>query len=81
MLVLNQAALLEAITDNGISQRELSRITGISARLIGEMIHRPIYFIRLKTLSKIKKALHCGLGTLIKGDWNRNEIKRHTDDA
>lgn len=79
MLVLNSQALLEAITDAGISQRELSRCTGISARLIGEMIRRPIYFCRLKTLSRLKKALHCALGTLIKGDWNRNEIKRHTD--
>ena len=79
MLVLNQSALLEAITDAGISQRELSRITGISARLIGEMIHRPsCYFIRLKTLSRLKKALNCGLGTLIKGDIIR-EIKRYSD--
>jgi len=79
MLVLNQAALLEAITDNGISQRELSRITGISARLIGEMIRRPIYFCRLKTLSRLKKALNCALGVLVKGDLNRNEVKRRTD--
>ena len=78
MLVLNQAALLEAITDNGISQRELSRITGISSRLIGEMIHRPIYFCRLKTLSRLKRALNCALGTLIKGDIIR-EVKRRTD--
>lgn len=76
MLVLDRQGLLNAMSKNNFSQAELARRTGLTARLIGKMLYQPTYFIRVKTLSRLRQTLNCSLYSLILGDWNRNEHKK-----
>lgn len=80
MLVLNREGLIEALADAGMSQSELSRRTGIMPCVITKMINKPVYFIRVKTISRLRKALECSFYSLVAGDIKREEIKKRTDD-
>ena len=80
MLVLNRIGLIEAMSDIGITQSELSRRTGIMPCVITKMINKPVYYVRVKTLSRLRKALECSFFSLVAGDINRAEIKKRTDD-
>ena len=80
MLVLNRIGLIEAMSDIGITQSELSRRTGIMPCVITKMINKPVYYIRVRTLSRLRKALECSFYSLVAGDINRAEIKKRTDD-
>ena len=80
MLFLNRLGLIEAMSDIGITQSELSRRTGIMPCVITKMINRPVYVVRVRTVSRLRKALECSFFSLVAGDINRAEIKKRTDD-
>ena len=76
MLVVNGENLKKAILEAGLSIRELSRLSKVQPRMISEMIHMPMRFVRLKTLSKIRKALgNISWYDLIKCDIRRSAYK------
>ncbi len=83
MLVVNGEKLMSAIVDAGMSISEVARRAKIQPRMISEMIHKPIRFVRLKTLSKIRRVLGLCLHELIKCDVKRSEAKfgtvKHTN--
>lgn len=80
MLILNRLGLIKAMSDAGMSQSELSRRTGLMACVITRMINRPVYFIRVKTVSRLRRALQCSFYSLVGGDLKREKTKKRTDD-
>ena len=73
MLVVNRQGLIDAMADELVGVRELARRAHLTPKTISRMINEEIYFVRVKTLSKIRRALGCSLYQLILCDKKRSE--------
>ena len=62
MIKLNLKKLLE---ENGMTQSELSEITGIRPSTICDMCHNNCVLMRLESIDKICSVLECGINSLI----------------
>lgn len=53
------------LSDKGISQHELSRLTGIRQPTINDMCQNKSKYLPLDNLAKICEALNCGITDII----------------
>lgn len=58
--------LKECLEEKGMTQRELSRLTGIRQPSIHEMCHNQTNRLPLDNLAKICEALGCGILDILK---------------
>ncbi|WP_375104041.1 helix-turn-helix domain-containing protein [Paenibacillus sp. RS8] len=61
-----QITLDQLLEERGMSQRELSRLTGIRPPSINEMVHNQTNRLPLNNLAKICEVLDCGILDVLK---------------